>query len=446
MTNQERIKHWLARREAGGTADTMPAARELRFEHLARVEPLTSKQVLAKVLRAIADIPGASTAERRKAYDALSIELDRDGETDALPGEMIELHGRQLRTAIRLVESDLRDGRDVFAQGYRPDGLEEQMRRLRDGYKRLHQRAKEEAARAARRQAVLAGEAFPIAVQPAEEADLANIRLRLAAISARLPHQVAEPDQKSIRVFVAVLRYQFRLLRAESRIAQLWIFVGPALLLSLISLLYILSGTRFILGMDVPTFSMLGATTWIMFRNIIFRTSTAIFSQRSLLNLRPITSLTIGLTQGVIYALAYVGVFLALIFGGDWAGVFTLPADWLGFWEWVWGMAAAGMATGVLFGSAAIVWPYFLRFAPIIERALEVFSSVFFVSEQLPEEYRPYVLWSPFAHAVQLLRSAYFTSYKSEDANPEYFLVWLGILIVAAYAAHCAVRSRSQPM
>ena len=34
-----------------------------------------------------------------------------------------------------------------------------------------------------------------------------------------------------------------------------------AVLLSLISLLYMLSGTQFILGMDVPTFSMLGATT-----------------------------------------------------------------------------------------------------------------------------------------------------------------------------------------
>jgi ABC-type polysaccharide/polyol phosphate export permease len=293
---------------------------------------------------------------------------------------------------------------------------------------------------------VLAGEAYPLAVQPQEEVDLAYIRRRLSVIGGRIPDRSPEPDQKSLRVFVAVFRYQFRLLRAESRIALLWVFLGPAVLLSLISLLYMLSGTQFILGMDVPTFSMLGATTWIMFRNIIFRTSTAIYSQRALLNLRPISSLTIGLAQGVIYLLTYAAVFLVLIFAGNWLGAFTMPANWLGFWAWVSSMGVAGIAVGVLFGAAAVIWPYFLRFAPMIERALEIFSSVFFVSEQLPEEYRPLVLWSPFAHALQLMRSAYFTNYKSEDANPEYFFVWLGILVVAAYMAHRAVRSRSLPM
>jgi ABC-type polysaccharide/polyol phosphate export permease len=135
-----------------------------------------------------------------------------------------------------------------------------------------------------------------------------------------------------------------------------------------------------------------------------------------------------------------------LIYVGNWFGAFSLPANWLGFWAWVAGMGVAGVAVGVLFGAAAVIWPYFLRFAPMIERALEIFSAVFFVSEQLPEQYRAYVLWSPFAHALQLLRSAYFTSYKSEDASPEYFVISLGILIVAAYAAQRAVRSRSQPM
>jgi ABC-type polysaccharide/polyol phosphate export permease len=272
------------------------------------------------------------------------------------------------------------------------------------------------------------------------------MRDRLALISGTPSGLLAEPDQKSLHVFAAVLRYQFRLLRAESRIALMWVFVGPAVLLSLISLLYMLSGTQFILGMDVPTFSMLGATTWIMFRNIIFRTSTAIYSQRALLNLRPVSSLTVGLAQGAIYLLTYAAVFLMLIYVGNWFGAFSLPANWLGFWAWVAGMGVAGVAVGVLFGAAAVIWPYFLRFAPMIERALEIFSAVFFVSEQLPEQYRAYVLWSPFAHALQLLRSAYFTSYKSEDASPEYFVISLGILIVAAYAAQRAVRSRSQPM
>jgi capsular polysaccharide transport system permease protein len=446
VTNEDRIKRWLERRGAEDTAEVERPARRARIGRRAPIEPLTTQELLARVIASIAAIPGASNAERRKAYDVLAMELDNAGEVQVLTPDVIELHGRQLRIAIRMVESELREGRDVLAPGYRPDGFDEAMRRLSEGYQRRQKRADEEATRAARRRAALAGEAFPVAVQPDEEADLLYIRDRLALVGGGPSRPLAEPDPKSLHVFAAVLGYQFRLLRAESRIALMWVFVGPAVLLSLISLLYMLSGTQFILGMDVPTFSMIGATTWIMFRNIIFRTSTAIYSQRALLNLRPVSSLTIGLAQGSIYLMAYVAVFLVLIYTGNWLGAFSLPANWLGFWTWVGGMGIAGIAVGVLFGAAAVIWPYFLRFAPMIERALEIFSGVFFVSEQLPEQYRPYVLWSPFAHALQLLRSAYFTSYKSEDASPEYFVLSLGVLIIAAYAAQRAVRSRSQPM
>ena len=47
--------------------------------------------------------------------------------------------------------------------------------------------------------------------------------------------------------------------------------------------------------------------------------------------------------------------------------------------------------------------------------------GVFFVSEQLPEHLRPWMLWLPFAHGMQLLRSAYFDAYASQDASLGYF-------------------------
>ncbi|HEX5237827.1 MAG TPA: hypothetical protein VFW39_05120 [Sphingomicrobium sp.] len=450
MRNEERINLWRARRQAGGGEPTLSSAERRKGVIAAAVDPLVRRaslsadELLEKLLAVMQAAPNANRAERRELYDALAIELDSAAEARALPREIVELHGRQLRIAVRLLESDLREGKDIFAPGYRPDGLEEAIQRLKQSHHRQQRRAKDEATRIARRQAALAGEAFPVAVQPEEEFDLAEIRYRLTALSARRPGQPVRTS--GLRVFAAVFRYLFRLLRAESRIALLWVFLGPAVLLSMISLLYILNGSHYILGMDVPTFSMLGATTWIMFRNIIFRTSTALHSQRALLNLQPVGSLTIGLAQGSLYFLTYVAVFMVLIFGGHSVGAFSLPADWLGFVGWLTAVGVAGMSIGVLFGAAAIVWPYFLRFAPMIERGLEMFSGVFFVSEQLPEEYRPYMLWSPFAHALQLMRSAYFTGYDSHDASPQYFLLCLGILVVAALLAHRAVRSHSQPM
>ena len=87
------------------------------------------------------------------------------------------------------------------------------------------------------------------------------------------------------RTLLALFVYQLHVMHGESRIALLWALVGPVVLLTLISSLYILMGTHYILGMDVQTFSLLGATTWIMFRQIVFRSSTRM-SARGLLNFR----------------------------------------------------------------------------------------------------------------------------------------------------------------
>ena len=93
-----------------------------------------------------------------------------------------------------------------------------------------------------------------------------------------------------------------------------------------------------------------------------------------------------------------------------------------------------------------MVWPFFLRFAPVIERSLQLVFSVFFVSEQLPVAFRGYVLWSPFAHALQLIRSCYFVSYKSQDADPAYVVVWFVALGISALICARAVRAHSQPV
>jgi ABC-type polysaccharide/polyol phosphate export permease len=142
----------------------------------------------------------------------------------------------------------------------------------------------------------------------------------------------------------------------------------------------------------------------------------------------------------------YVVVFGVLITAGSALDLITLPQSWAGFLFYVVLMGGAGTAMGVLFGAIATGWHFFLRLAPVIERFLQIFSSVFFVSEQLPEQLRPWMLWSPFAHGMQLLRSVYFDNYKSSDASLSYFLTSLVFLAVVALAAERLARSNVQPM
>ena len=169
-------------------------------------------------------------------------------------------------------------------------------------------------------------------------------------------------------------------------------------------------------------------------------------SARGLLNFQGVTPLMCALVQSLIYVSVYLVVFAVLISAGHALGFITLPVSWTGFILFVVLMGGCGAAVGVLFGSIATFWRFFLRLAPIIERFLQIFAAVFFVSEQFPEQLRPWMLWSPFAHGLQLLRSAYFEAYQSQDASLSYFLTSLVFMMVVALMAERLARPNVQPM
>lgn len=452
--NDDRIAKWRARREVQQTAreshgdlPTDLAVVAAQAESLATGDSLEVEPILALVLDALRVEPSETAGERRLVYDAVARGIERGIDKSDPHSDYAELRRRQLRAIIRLIEGEARTGLNVSERGYRPAGLVDAIKPLVEGYMRRRRRTDADEETRARRQAVLADEAYTIAVPPEEEGDLLVLRDLLARIDggriARHPHRRGHVN---LRAWKAILRYQFTLLRSESRIALVWTLIGPAVLLGLIATAYYLSGINSVLNMDIPTFAMTGATTWLMFRNVIFRSTAAFHAQRWMLNLQPMSPSKVGIAQGLMVMGSYVGVFLTLIGFGHLAGLFTLPEHPFSVAFWIACVGLTGLALGILFGALAVVWPYSPRFAPAIERFLQLFSSVILVSEQLPAAWRPYALWSPLAHAMQMMRSAYFQGYKSDDANPEYFFVSLGVLVVFAVAAQRVVRWRSIPM
>ena len=446
MSNEDRIKGWRSRRkDSSYTVGAGVAA--WRLDPAALFEAKAPPAVLLKPLVArLQGEPHDSVAARRAVYEAVQAELDAEIVRSAVDETLADFSRRRLRLIVRLLEMDIRDGVDVFAPGYMPAKLTAEDERLATAHARRVDRRKQDEARDARRQASRNDVALEIELPKDEAGDLAILRERLQALhEARAPGN-QDKRRSAGRTLMAMFVYQLHVIHGESRIALLWSLMGPIVLLTLISSLYILMGTHFILGMDVQTFSLLGATTWIMFRQIVFRSSTAYVSARGLLNFQGVTPLMCALVQALIYLSVYLVVFAVLISAGHALGLITLPESWAGFILFVVLMGCFGAAMGVLFGSIATFWHYFLRLAPIIERFLQIFAAVFFVSEQLPEHLRPYMLWLPFAHGMQLLRSAYFAAYESHDASLGYFLTSLVFMTVIALAAERLARPNVQPM
>lgn len=446
MSNEDRIKGWRSRRKDSSYAVGSGVA-AWRLDPAALFEAKATPAVLLKPLVArLQGEPHDSVAARRAVYEAVQAELDAEIARSNVDETLADFSRRRLRVIVRLLEMDIRDGVEVFAPGYMPAKLVAEDERLAAAHARRVDRRKQDEAREARRHASRNDIALEVEVPQDEAGDLAILRARLQDL-----HEGNDPSH-SVKVrpvgrtLLAMFIYQLRVMHGESRIALVWALVGPVVLLTLISSLYILMGTHYIMGMDVQTFSLLGATTWIMFRQIAFRSSTAYVSARGLLNFQGVTPLMCALVQAFIYVSVYLVVFLVLISAGHALELVTLPKSWSGFLLFVVLMGCFGAALGVLFGSIATYWHFFLRLAPIIERFLQIFAAVFFVSEQLPENLRPWMLWLPLAHGMQLLRSAYFEAYASHDASLGYFLTSLVFLMVLALAAERLARPNVQPM
>ncbi|WP_144636186.1 ABC transporter permease [Bordetella genomosp. 13] len=446
MSNEDRIRGWRNRRQERNY--TVGAGVSVwRLDPAALLDTNSKPDVLFKPLLArLQGAPHDTVAARRAVYDAIQSELDAEVARHGGDEALADFSRRRLRLIVRLLELDIRAGVDVYRPGYLPAKLVEEDQRLRAAHDRRVQRRKMEEAQLARREASRNDVALEVELPPDEARDLDILRARVRALHAGHGPRRDDQEGAGLRTLFALFVYQLHVMHGESRLALVWALVGPVVLLTLISSLYFIMGTHFILGMDVPTFSLLGATTWIMFRQIVFRSSTAYVSARGLLNLPGVKPLMLAVVQSVLYVAVYLVVFAVLISAGHALDLITLPNDVAGSMFYVVLMAACGAAMGVLFGAIATGWRFFLRITPIIERFLQIFSAVFLVSEQLPESLRPWVLWSPFAHGMQLLRSAYFEAYTSQDASLSYFLTSLVFLAVAALAAERLARSNVQPM
>lgn len=445
MSNEDRIKGWRSRRKSSDYAVGAGAA-VWRLDPAALFEAQAKPDVLLKPLLArLQGEPHDSVAARRAVYEAVQAELDAEIGRSKVDETLADFSRRRLRIIVRLLEQDIREGVEVFAPGYMPARLVAEDARLAAAHARRVERRKQDEAREARRHASRNDIAMEIQLSPDEAGDLATLRERLQVLH-EAPQPTAARGRPVGRTLLAMVIYQLHVMHGESRIALLWALVGPVVLLTLISSLYILMGTHFIMGMDVQTFSLLGATTWIMFRQVIFRSSAAYVSARGLLNFQGVTPLMCALVQAMIYVSVYLVVFAVLISAGHALELITLPQSWAGFVLYVVLMGCCGSAMGLLFGSIATFWPFYLRLAPVIERFLQIFAAVFFVSEQLPEQLRPWMLWSPFAHGMQLLRSVYFDAYESQDASLGYFLTALVFLFVVALAGERLARPNVQPM
>jgi capsular polysaccharide transport system permease protein len=448
MDNADRIKAWREKRTAGILpTDPQATALALAYSRSAALvgEPAVSvRAILSLALDCLAAFPNADLGQRRSLFARMTEGVQAGAKERGLSEATTDYWSRRVTLVVRSIEADVRKGTDVLAEGYAPEGLADADAKLRARFRSMAGRERSQWLREQRRRATHEDVAHTIDLPPADAADLTQLRSMLALLHAT-QRRTGGGQVERILTILPLFFLRLRVIQADSRIALLWTFMGPATMATILSSVLLINGLSFILGMDAPSFSLCGIVTWYMFRIIVFRSSESYFGGRPFLNLEPVVPLVMATITSILYFIIYLGILFLLVTIGHLIGVVSLPNDVLGVIGAVAGVATVAWAMGLIFAGIASRWEFFLRLAPPIERFLQLFSSVFFVSEQFPQIYRKYILWWPLSHGFQLLRSAYFAQYKSVDASLPYFLLGIVLFAVAGLIADRLARPNVHP-
>ena len=108
-------------------------------------------------------------------------------------------------------------------------------------------------------------------------------------------------------------------------------------------------------------------------------------------------------------------------------------------WEWRWQVGDLGSAIFLVLGIAVLGFgvglatlilghrlPALAWFVKLFLRRILLWTScVFFPIRILPDQFRPWVLWNPMSHGIELLRHACSPSYPIPGVSPLYFWAWV---------------------
>ena len=268
--------------------------------------------------------------------------------------------------------------------------------------------------------------------------------------SAR-PHPLAtvsfgEAFRTQLRVIGALILREMHTRYGRENVGYLWLIGEPLMLASVMALLHSSGHTEY--GSDIKplTFTVLGYTTFIMFRGIVNRAQGALEANAPLLYHRQVTIFDIVTARALLEAagtfLAYT-VLMALLIGLGMAEPPARPLYLVGaltlmfFYSW----AHSLIITSASFENRTVerfVHPYSYFMIPL--------SGAFFQVEWIPEPYRSWLMWVPLPHIFELARYGQFNSATLKYFDAFYViaatvvLVWVGLLTVRIFRSRIHLR------
>ncbi|MFN4867389.1 MAG: ABC transporter permease [Cyanobium sp.] len=243
----------------------------------------------------------------------------------------------------------------------------------------------------------------------------------------RTPQSILAQLLLQLRIVSAVAKREMHLRAAKGVFGLIGVFIEPlALIGTFLALRVLIRGAGDGTYMNLVLWLAMGFVPFFMFADIAIKALSGVEKNSTLYfysRVRPLDSL-----MGNALLLAQIFGLLLLLF------VFLT-----GLWDWRFPIVDLGQAIFIFFGIALLGFGVGLTTLivghrlPILAWIVQLFlrrillwtSCIFFPISIIPDALRPWILWNPMAHGVELLRMAANPAYPAPGVSALYFWSWV---------------------
>jgi len=251
-----------------------------------------------------------------------------------------------------------------------------------------------------------------------------------------------------IRVISALVRRETRVHFGEYRLGYLWAVIEPAAHLGALLLLFIyILHRRIPVPGDPKLFFLTGLVPWFICYKPAGYLTSAVASNRPLLQLPPVKPLDVMISRVILEATTYFLVAI-LFFGALYVGGVenALPRNPLAIAESLPLLIALGAGVGLINAVIYAIFPQWSFLFGMIFGPLYLLSGLFFLVDEVPPPYRDYLLYNPVLHLMMWFRTGFYASYPSAYLDRSYG-AWcaIGALVIGLGLFRIATRKLLEP-
>lgn len=212
-----------------------------------------------------------------------------------------------------------------------------------------------------------------------------------------------------------------------------WAYLTPLAWIAVIYAVFSILGRTSPVDADIGSFILSGIMPYLAFRyqvSSVLRAKTAYRSVMALPNVAPET-----IYAGIVGLEFYntLIIYLALLLGNFMLfGALHLANPLEVFWGFLLASGVGG-ALGYLLVSVAGNGSSLMRVTAVVLRPMFYLSAVFYTANELPHDWRAWLVWNPVLHAIELMRSGVFLDYQSEIATGWVPLAFIVLCLGAGY-------------